>query len=258
MLKKLQLNRKKEEKDLSIYEAKELESIIIEIINKNRKTCIIGCIYKHSKMSVQEFNNILMPTSEKISKENKDAYLMGDFNINLINYDSHNLTSQFLDGTCSNSFFPYINIPTRHSPRSNALIDNIFHNNINENAISGYLTTDISDHLVQFQITPTLARFKIKPKKILTRNIKSFSHGKCKNDLRQVDWTNTLKLQLSNVNDSFEKFFNQILDKHIRYKYLSRKQQKQLANLRLRKEFLHQSKSKMKFITNSVEPEMKL
>ena len=53
-----------------------------------------------------------MPTLEKISKENKDAYLMGDFNINLINYNSHNPTSQFLDFICSNSFFPYINIPT--------------------------------------------------------------------------------------------------------------------------------------------------
>ena len=33
---------------------------------------------------------------------------------------------------------------------------------------------------------------------------------------------------------------------------------KQLANLGLRKKFLHQSESKTKFITNSTEPEMKL
>ena len=55
-------------------------------------------------MSIQEFNNIMMTTSEKISMENKEAYLMGDFNINLINYDSHNPTSQFLDCICSNLF----------------------------------------------------------------------------------------------------------------------------------------------------------
>ena len=91
-------------KDLNIYEAKELESIFIEIINKNRKNCIIGCIYKHPKMSIQDFNNILMPTLEKISNENKDAYLIGDFNINLINYNSHNPVYQFLDGICSKSF----------------------------------------------------------------------------------------------------------------------------------------------------------
>ena len=135
---------------------------------------------------------------------------MGDFNINLVNCDSHNPTSQFLDGICSNSFFPYINIPTLHTPRSKTLTDNIFCNNINENAISGNLTTDISDHLTQFIITPTLAKFKIKTKNILTRNFKSFSHKNFKNDLRQVDWTDTLKLQLSNVNSSFEIFFNKI------------------------------------------------
>ena len=33
---------------------------------------------------------------------------------------------------------------------------------------------------------------------------------------------------------------------------------KQLANFGLRKEFLHKSKSKAKFITNSAEPEIKL
>ena len=57
---------------------------------------------------------------------------MGDFNINRINYDSHNPTSQLLDGICY-SFFPYKNIAVRHTPRFKALIDNIFHNNVNEN-----------------------------------------------------------------------------------------------------------------------------
>ena len=105
-------------KGLNIYEVKKLESIFIEITNKNRRNCIIGCIYKNPKISIQEFNNILMPTLEIISKENNDACLMGDFKINLINYDSQNPTSQFLDGICSNSFFPYIYIPTRHTPKS--------------------------------------------------------------------------------------------------------------------------------------------
>ena len=43
----------------------------------------------------------------------------------------------------------------------------------------------------------------------------------------KVDWTDTLKLQLSNANYSFEIFFNktnQTLDKHAPYKYVSQKQ----------------------------------
>ena len=85
---------------------------------------------------------------------NKDAYLLGDFNIN---DDSDIPTSQFLGSVYSNSFFPHINIPTSHTPRFKTFIDNIFHININESAISGSLATDTSDHLAQFLITHVLS-----------------------------------------------------------------------------------------------------
>ena len=103
-------------------------------------------------------------------------------------------TSRILDGIWSNSFFPYVNIPICHTPRSKTLIDNIFHNNINENAISGNLTIDILDHLAQFLITPTLAEIKMKPKKNLTRNFKNSNHKYFNNDLRQGDCTDTVNI----------------------------------------------------------------
>ena len=68
-------------------------------------------------MLTHEFNEMLTPILEKISLENK-GYVMRDFNINLMNYETDNPTSHFLDNICSNSFFPYINIPTRHTSRS--------------------------------------------------------------------------------------------------------------------------------------------
>ena len=41
----------------------------------------------------------------KISKENKICYLVGDFNLNLMNHQSHSATGEFLDAlytqTCS-------------------------------------------------------------------------------------------------------------------------------------------------------------
>ena len=192
-------------------------------------------------MSAQEFNNILMPTSEKNSMENKGTYLMGNFNINLMNYNSHNPASQFLESIGCNSFFPHINMPMCHSLRSKTFIDNTFHCNMNENAISGNMTTDISDYLAQFLITPTLGKIKMKPKKILTKNFKKFSHENFKNVLRQIDWTDTRNLQLSNVNHLFEKSFNktnQSLDKYAPW---------------ITKGILTSIK---KFITNSTRPEI--
>ena len=139
--------------NLKMYKSKELESIFIEIINKEGKNTIVGCIYKHPKLAIDEFNNhFLSPMLEKVSFENKEVYLIGDFNINLLNYESNRETTDFLNNIHSNSFVT----PTRITPRSKTLIDNIFFNEINKAAISGNLITDISNHHTQFLITPKI------------------------------------------------------------------------------------------------------
>ena len=96
-----------------------------------------------------KFNDVLTPMLEKTYLENKEGYGMGDFNINLMNYETDNGTSLFLDNVCSNSFFPYINIPTCQTSQSKTLKDNIPHNDINGNTVSGKITTNISNHFYQ-------------------------------------------------------------------------------------------------------------
>ena len=72
--------------DLNIYEKKMVESTFIEILNKKQKNMIIGCVYKHPKHGVSDFtNNYITPLLDKLSNENKDIMIMGDFNFNLIN-----------------------------------------------------------------------------------------------------------------------------------------------------------------------------
>ena len=59
-----------------MYKSKELESVFIEIIHKKGKNTIAGCIYKHPKLAIDEFNNhFLSPMLEKASFENKEVYL---------------------------------------------------------------------------------------------------------------------------------------------------------------------------------------
>ena len=45
--------------DLNIYKKFELESTFVEIINPKKSNIIVGTIYRHPKMDVTEFNNIL-------------------------------------------------------------------------------------------------------------------------------------------------------------------------------------------------------
>ena len=74
-----------------------------------QKSNIVGTIYKDPLMDLTDFNsNCLNNVLEKVSKEQKSVFLLGDFNINLLNYNFHNLTNEFLDCLASNSFLPYI------------------------------------------------------------------------------------------------------------------------------------------------------
>ena len=49
----------KTRRDLNIYKKFELESIFVEIINSKKSNIIVDTIYRHPKMDVTEFNNIL-------------------------------------------------------------------------------------------------------------------------------------------------------------------------------------------------------
>ena len=126
--------------DLNIYKKNELESTFIEIMNPKKSNIIVGTIYKHPSMDLTDFNSsYLNSLLEKISKQ-KSVFLLGDFNINLMNYIVHNPTNGFLDSLASNSFLPYILQPTRISSHSKTLIDNIFTNINLADSISGNLT----------------------------------------------------------------------------------------------------------------------
>ena len=139
--------------DLNICKRSELESTFIEIVNPRKSNIIMGVIYRHSSMDLNDFNcNYLNKLLENISKEQKSVFLLRDFNVHLLNYNEHNQTNEFLDSLASNSFIPLILQPTRITSHSNTFIDNIFSNVIDPDIISGNLTTTISDHLPQFSI----------------------------------------------------------------------------------------------------------
>ena len=49
-----------------------IESTFVEIINKNDKNIVAGCIYKHPEQTVLYFlDNYILPLLEQLSHENK-------------------------------------------------------------------------------------------------------------------------------------------------------------------------------------------
>ena len=94
------------------------------------------------------FNEIFYESLNKIKKENNLIYLMGDYNINLLNYGKHSETNEFVDILHAGSFISLTNRPTRVQKDSATLIDDIISNNHSRlyQTFQGLIYTDISDH----------------------------------------------------------------------------------------------------------------
>ena len=82
--------------------------------------------YRHPKTDLTLFLNEFYATIDKISKENKHCVIMGDFNIDLLDYESHHLTEEYINTMNSLSFQPMITKPTRITDHSATLIDHFF------------------------------------------------------------------------------------------------------------------------------------
>ena len=128
----------KERPDLLINDSGRLESTFIELVFPNKKNVLCGCIYKHPSLKAGDFSDKhLTPMLDKLSKEDKLCFLMGDFNINLLNVESKPDVSEFHHIMSSHLFAPYILQPTRIAKNSKTLIDNIFLNSIEFDSFSG-------------------------------------------------------------------------------------------------------------------------
>ena len=134
-----------------------IEYLFVEITVPHGKNIIVGFVYRppnqNTALFLDKFNDIL----SRISKDNKQCYVMGDFNLDLLQYNHHTPTQEFIDTLFSHAFIPLISNPTRLTSYSATLIDNIFTNNLSQNVLNGIALNDSSDHL------PVLLIFLAKP-----------------------------------------------------------------------------------------------
>jgi exonuclease III len=127
------------------------ECVTIEIETVKSNNTVITCMYRAPGSNIDTYLEYIENLLLKLN--NKTFFLIGDFNINLINYESHSGTKMFMNTLFSYGLHPLINKPTRITLESCTLIDNIFTNAIEE-FNSGIFINDISDHLPVFTIFP--------------------------------------------------------------------------------------------------------
>ena len=136
---------------------------------------IIGVLYRPPGTDISIFNEELNTICTRIKPERKICHMIGDYNINLLNAESHSLTQDFLNCMYSNSLFPVITKPTRVTSSSATLIDNLFTNVIaNAQSFTGILYADVSDHFPIFYIDPS-TKVKI-PHKYIRKQQQNANH----------------------------------------------------------------------------------
>ena len=182
-------------------------------------------------MNINEFSDdYLNELLDKLSKENKTIFLLGDFSINLLNYDIHPPTNEFLDSLSSHYFLPHILQPSRVTTNSKTLIDNIFSNMAVPNIISGNLTASISDHLPQFLVARNSFFNASYPKSNnYERDWSRFDQENFVLDYFSVEWDNVLISPNTNTEKSYKTFlekFESLLDTYAPLKKLSKNELK--------------------------------
>ena len=190
----------------------------MKLLIQKKSNIIIGVIYRHPSMDLTDFNcNYLNKLLENTSKEQKSVFLLRDFNVNLLIYNEHNQTNEFLDSLAPNSFILLILQPTRITNHSNTLIDNIFSNVIDPDIMSGNLTATISDHLPQFSIISNMfGNVSDNKSNIYERDWSKFNQENFILDYFSVDWEDLFKTDELNADNSTRMYLdkiNMLLDK---------------------------------------------
>ena len=153
--------------DLS-KDSTDFESVWVEVENKSGKNYLLCCVYRHPNSSIDTFSEYLHELFSNPAVCNKQVFILGDFNIDLLNYNSNTPTTNYVNFLFSKQFLPYIIHPSRVYGNSSTLIDNIFSNITDNETVSGNIMTQITDHFPQFLI--------VKHAGITYKNLSYFQH----------------------------------------------------------------------------------
>ena len=208
-----------------------IETKFVEVVNNNGKNLIIGVIYRPPNISFAAFENTMNKILEKIDRENKLCYLMGDFNIDLFKSESCDYTSRFIEQFFTSSFFPLITKATRITDSTETLIDNIFTNNLENltDSINGIVFSDISDHLPIVHVFKTNIFVKNRnanedtvtyKREYNENNISAF-----KNAIKNLSWKEVLN-ETNDPEKAFNEFLRLFMDEYEIHFPLTRKQNK--------------------------------
>jgi hypothetical protein len=116
------------------------------------KNVVIGSVYRPPRDNLDNYTTFINELEQilcNLQMTNKEIVISGDFNIDLLKIREKSVIGDYFEMIIANGFIPKISSPTRITPHSATLIDNIL-TKLSDNfssTSSGILTVNISDHL---------------------------------------------------------------------------------------------------------------
>ena len=191
--------------DLNFMNAS-IETLFVEIIMPNDKNIIVGIIYRPPNSLHDDFLNTFHGLLAYPDMVNKKCFLLGDYNIDLLKYDTDTFVQTFSDVIMTAGFLPLITKPTRITGTSATLIDNVFTNS-RCTLSTGIILSDLSDHF------PILIYFKLDTNATVHADTVSFQRDFSENNmdlfkekLGNVDWSRIYSIHTAD--EAFDAFMN--------------------------------------------------
>ena len=191
-----------------------IETFPIEIENKNLKNILISAVYRPPRGNQSKFLEEIEQVVHNSKHSTKSFFLVGDLNLNSLDYASSTPVKNFFNLAFENGIFPVINRPTRVTWASATAIDHILTNTIMDQDLqNGIIKLDISDHFPIFTILNSKIHNQCTKTKISTQTINEVSVENFKNILSSTDWNDVLGKTITNESyDQFIKRFSLIYD----------------------------------------------
>ena len=193
-----------------------LEAICIEISKPHSRPFIVVTVYRPPDSSPDFFihlENLL----KKIDNENKEIYILGDLNCDLLTEPNPEHSTKKLKSLLEfYQLSQLIDNATRITMHSSTLIDHFITNIPDKISKFGVIHTGLSDHSLTYGIRKTNICHKSKENIIEIRNMKKFNEEKFLCDLGKQSWEYVyfFAVNPSTMWEIWKDLFLQILDRH--------------------------------------------
>ena len=169
---------------------------------------ILSCCYKPPKGDSDILSRLLKQVFKKSTAEKKPYYLIGDLNINCLEYFENEKVSTFYNSLFECGAIVLINKPSRAARKSATVIDNT--NIFNESLKRGIIKSDLSDHLpIFFSVSTSKLPQNSSPLKLKKRFFNESNLASFKNQISNINWDtlNSTQCGANSLYENIPKYF---------------------------------------------------